>query len=211
VPAATQYRPPAAWAQPRAPGAVVPARVIMPPLSPQTGLFSAGDAGNFAPNDQQLQQQMRLARMQNVFAARPYEDATTIKAGQDLTMEQICNYKTRLCHKFTMGYCLAGDNCILAHGKDELQQPWQVPTEDQADDEALDDEEGEEEGPAEEEVPAEEEEPAAEEPAAEEPAAEEPADAPQAKEAETAEEAQAPGAAEAPAEAEKPAVNGYEE
>jgi len=44
-----------------------------------------------------------------------------------LTMDQICNFKTRLCKQFAAGSCSAGDECFDAHGVAELQRAWKAP------------------------------------------------------------------------------------
>jgi len=98
-----------------------------------------------------------------------FTDPMMARPGEELSMDQICNYKTRLCFKFAYGQCVAGEDCLLAHGKDELRQPWKFPNEQEeaeVDEEAEDDEALDEMGPAEEELPEGEEAAAAGAPAA---------------------------------------------
>jgi len=91
------------------------------------GCCEEGDACKYAHGDQQV----RLARMQTAFNLGPVEeDLPDPKPGQELTMEQICNYKTQICRRFALGYCKLAGDCLLAHGKAELRMPWKAPEDD---------------------------------------------------------------------------------
>jgi len=103
------------------------------------GLCEEGDACKYAHGDQQ----QRLARMQVAFnVGPPEEDLQDLKRGQELTMEQICNYKTRICQRFALGNCKLAEDCLLAHGEAELRLPWKAPSED-GDDDPVEEESGE--------------------------------------------------------------------
>lgn len=123
------------YAQPHLvpPRAVAPLLVQPLPWSQKTvlctqflgGLCEAGEQCRFAHGDQQ----MRLARIQTAYKLghSVEEEPPSLETGQELTMEQICNYKTRLCHRFMVGFCKLDSDCLLAHGESELRQPWKVP------------------------------------------------------------------------------------
>lgn len=53
----------------------------------------------------------------------------TLCHGTDHTLEQCYTFKTKLCRHFEKGFCAYGNECIFAHGHDQLRVSPVIPAE----------------------------------------------------------------------------------